>query len=522
MESQTLNRKPIKFWPPIEGNREIIVERMTKKLFPESIYCQKHALLRKGEAFETAKKIEEACFVLANDHFEKNSDDHGCSAVQLYGKEISRLMIEALKQGWRSRETVFDISGGPRDFLHAGSARELLSPLMEEGNSYTKICFSNRSFGIEAARVAEPILMSLKKQLVEVDLSDFIARRPEDEALEVMRVFSAALEGCELKRLNLSNNAMGEKGVRAFESLLRSQNSLEELYLMNDRISEEAAKALCEMIPSAEKLKVLHFHNNMTGDEGAVALSELLMRSPRLEDFRCSSARVGIAGGITMSESLETCTGLKKLDLRDNLFGFEAGIVLSRTLEKLPGITELYLSYLNLEDEGSTAIFDALKQSVPCLEVLEIAGNEITEKSAFSVADFLSSKEFLKKINLSENELRDEGAVLIGRALEGSNPQLRELDLSSNELRRVGARCLAQAIVSNKPDFVLLNINGNVLSEEGIEEVKEILKAGGGRLESVLGPLDENVPEGEEEEEEDGDEEGVVDCEIQNLCLNVN
>jgi Ran GTPase-activating protein 1 len=37
------------------------------------------------------------------------------------------------------------------------------------------MCFSNRSFGLGAARVAEPILVSLRDQLKEVDLSDFIA-----------------------------------------------------------------------------------------------------------------------------------------------------------------------------------------------------------------------------------------------------------------------------------------------------------------------------------------------------------
>jgi Ran GTPase-activating protein 1 len=85
-----------------------------------------------------------------------------------------------------------------------------------------------------------------------------------------MRIFSKALEGSVLRYLNISDNALGEKGVRAFSELLKSQESLEELYVMNDGISEEAAKALSELIPATEKLKVLHFHNNMTGDEGAM------------------------------------------------------------------------------------------------------------------------------------------------------------------------------------------------------------------------------------------------------------
>ncbi|KAI3686677.1 hypothetical protein L1987_80360 [Smallanthus sonchifolius] len=127
---------------------------------------------------------------------------------------------------------------------------------------------------------------SLKGQLTEVDLSYFIASRLEEEALEVMSMFSSALEGSNLRYLNLSNNALGEKGVRVFSELLKSQSNLEELYLLNDWILEEVAQAVVELIPSTKKLKILHFHNNTTEDEGAIAISQLLKKSPVSENFR--------------------------------------------------------------------------------------------------------------------------------------------------------------------------------------------------------------------------------------------
>lgn len=517
--TQTFNQRltSIKLWPPSQGTRLQLVERMIKNLITPSIFSRKYGLLSKEEAEKDAKQIEEIAFANANQHFEKEPDGDGGSAVQIYAKESSRLMLEVLKRGPRAKEdgevtsekittgheTVLDLSGGRRSFIDAEEAEELLKPLNEQGNSYTKICFSNRSFGLEAARVAEPILLSLKDQLTEVDLSDFIAGRPEAEALEVMNIFSSALEGCTLRYLNLSNNAMGEKGVRAFGSLLRSQNNLEELYLMNDGISEEAARAISELIPSTEKLRVLQFHNNMTGDEGAVAISEIVKRSTVLEDFRCSSTRVGSEGGIVLAEALRTCTHLKKLDLRDNMFGVEAGMVLSKTLSAFSDLTEIYLSYLNLEDEGAEALAQALKESAPSLEVLDISGNDITAKSAASLAACIAAKQFLSRLNLAENELKDEGAILIGKALEEGHGQLQEVDLSTNLIRRAGARLLAQAVV-HKPGFKLLNINGNYISDEGIDEVKDMFKNSPG----LLGPLDENDPEGEDLDE-DADEEGA-------------
>ncbi|XP_059660504.1 RAN GTPase-activating protein 1 [Cornus florida] len=531
MDSSRVTRKmSIKLWPPSQSTRLMLVERMTKNFITPSIFSRRYGLLSREEAEEDAKEIEGVAFATANQHFEKEPDGDGSSAVQLYAKESSKLMLEVLKRGSRrketgeetkveaSYETTFDISGGRRAFIDAEEAEELLKPLSTPGNKYTKICFSNRSFGLDAAHVAEPILSSIKDQLREVDLSDFIAGRPETEALEVMNIISSALEGCELRYLNLSNNALGEKGVRAFEGLLKSQSNLEELYLMNDGISEEAARALCELIPSSKKLKILQFHNNMTGDEGAIAISEIVKQSPVLEDFRCSSTRVDSEGGVALAEALGTCTNLKKLDLRDNMFGVEAGVALTKALSEFANLTEIYLSYLNLEDEGSKALTEALLKSAPSLEVLEMAGNDITVEAAPALASCIAAKQTLTKLNLSENELKDEGTIVIAKALEEGHDQLIEVDLSTNSIRRAGARILAQAVVC-KPGFKLLNINSNFISDEGVDELKDIFK----NSPDVLGPLDENDPEGvdyDEEAEEDGaDNEDELGSKLQDLNI---
>ncbi|EOX94775.1 hypothetical protein QUC31_004675 [Theobroma cacao] len=529
--SQALQHRllSVKLWPPSYSTRLMLVERMTKNLTTPSIFSRKYGLLSSEEAEEDAKKIEELAFATADQHYKKEPDGDGSSAVQIYAKESSRLMLEVIKRGPTVKdgeladkntalhETVFDISGGRRAFIDAEEAEDLLKPLRQPGNSYTKICFSNRSFGLDAANVAAPILSSIKDQLTEVDLSDFIAGRPESEALEVMNIFSSVLEGCHLRYLNLSNNALGEKGVRAFGALLKSQNNLEELYLMNDGISEEAARAVSELIPSTEKLKVLQFHNNMTGDEGAIAISEILKRSCALEDFRCSSTRVGADGGVALAEALKTCTHLKKLDLRDNMFGVEAGVALSEALSLFANLTEVYLSFLNLEDEGAEALANALKESAPSLEVLEMAGNDITAKGAASLAACIASKQFLTKLNLAENELKDEGAILIAKAIGEGHGQLNEVDMSSNAIRRAGARLLAQVVVK-KPGFKLLNINGNFISDDGIDEVKESFKS----WPDMLGPLDENDPEGEDDEdaeEENAENESELESKLKDLKI---
>ncbi|KAL5230205.1 hypothetical protein ABZP36_028981 [Zizania latifolia] len=147
-----------------------------------------------------------------------------------------------------------------------------------------------------------------------------------------------------------------------------------------------------------------------------------------------------------------------------------------------------------------------------------MAGNEINAKAAHALAECLIAMQSLKKLTLAENELKDDGAVVIAKSLEDGHSDLKELDVHTNMLQRVGARCFAQAI-TNKPGFVQLNINENYITDEGIDEVKEILKGGKNSLD-VLGPLDENDPEGEAEDdydEEEEEDEGELDSVLQGL-----
>jgi Ran GTPase-activating protein 1 len=505
----------------------MLVERMTDNLSSVSFFSRKYGLLSKEEAAENAKRIEETAFLAANDHEAKEPNLDDSSVVQFYAREASKLMLEALKRGPTSqkqehekeprpetvevKETIFDISRGDRGFVDEKLAEELLRPLAEEGNSYTKICFSNRSFGLDSARVAERVLIEVQRNLTDVDLSDFIAGRSEAEALEVMTIFSSVLQGCELRSLNLSDNALGEKGVRAFGSLLKSQKTLEELYFMNNGISVEAARAICELLPSVERLRVLHFHNNMTGDDGAEALSGLVRNCTALEDFRCSSTRVGAEGGIALVGALGAGNRLKKLDLRDNMFGKKCGVALSRALSGHLGLTEAYLSYLGFQDKGTIALANSLKEGAPSLKVLEIAGNDVTVKAAPALAECLGLKRMLTKLVLSENELKDEGSVVICGALVEGHEHLKELDLSSNFISGVGAKAAAESVI-NKPDFDLLNIDGNCISEEGIDAVKDVLRRGVKGV-TVLGSLEDNNAEGEGDdyEDEDNDEDGDED-----------
>lgn len=133
------------------------------------------------------------------------------------------------------------------------------------------------------------------------------ARRPlpqEDEALEALRLVAAALSTARLRSLDLSDNALGEKGLRAAADALRSPG-LGALALQNVGCSVHACAALQELLPAgACSLARLALFNNMSGDEGAGHIAALLGRCPGMADFRMASSRVGPAGGIRLAQAL--------------------------------------------------------------------------------------------------------------------------------------------------------------------------------------------------------------------------
>ncbi|KAJ7557896.1 hypothetical protein O6H91_04G014300 [Diphasiastrum complanatum] len=535
-------------WPLSDGARESVVDRITQNLTSMSFFSEQQQQqpqarrIEWSEAAAHAKRIEHAAFLAAQrcvSAANTADDPRGSWRVRIYAQEGGKLLLGVLKaaryghsdvalsfeseitirNGDSVKEEVrvsvqkeiFDISGGKRDFLDKARADDLLKPLLAPGASYSSICLSNWSFGKDAAEVAAACIAPIKEKLVEVDLSDIVAGRPEVVALEVMRILSGALEGSDLRSLNLSDNALGEKGVRAFSSILRSQGSLEKLFFINNGISEEAAVAICQLLPSGKNLRTLHFHNNMSGDGGSLALSTLVSSTERLEDFRFSSSRVGKKGAIALAEALKGGKSLKRIDVRDNMFGPEGGIALGNALTQHRWLTDVYLSDLALEDKGAIPVLQALRTAAPSLRILDLGGNEITEKAASYIANCIEKKTFLEKLGLSENELKDGGVVIVSKSLIKGHDSLRELDFSSNDLGRLGALAAAQA-VSNKPSFKLLLLDGNHISEQGVDALRvELLKGRNGV--EVLGSLEDN----EDEEDLEGEDEEAEEVSLSSL-----
>jgi Ran GTPase-activating protein 1 len=247
---------------------------------------------------------------------------------------------------------MFHFEDNRRELVSKERATFLLANLPPvEPSSYTAVNLSNKSFSDEAASVIGEALSALSN-VTTVNLSDMIAGRPEDEALRVLERICSSLNNCNLVEVDLSDNALGEKGVRACSGVLINKEHLERLFVCNNGMSAAAASLIADILlfrgAAPTKLTQFHFFNNMSGNGGALALVRVLAASPGLVDFRFATTRAGREGSAAVATALAHCPALMRLDLSDNTFAGEGGLALAASLR---GMRQL--EFLNLRDTGT-------------------------------------------------------------------------------------------------------------------------------------------------------------------------
>jgi Ran GTPase-activating protein 1 len=398
----------------------------------------------------------------------------------------------------------FDLEG-KRELLTKERAIELFQ-IITKDNAHTveKIRLSSKSFDSASAEVAAAKLR-LMKNLRYADLSDIIAGRETSIGLKVLSIFSKALVETPLLWVDLSDNALGPRGVNVCEPLLSSSGTLEGIAFRNDGLSKEACyeiKRLFLKLSSPTRLKKLLFWNNMSGDGGGEAIAELLIQSPFMEDFQLSTTRCGEKGGTALCAAFKHCSMLQKLDISDNTFNVAGAVELSKSLRSLPRMVELNIGDLNFKDEGVAHLLKALVQPVcPVLEILDISLNDISDESLKFLPDALAGKKQFKRLVVKGNyDLGNKGCVIIAKTFTAAgftSNLLEEIDLQECDVHDRGASFLATSLVpsiqTRHKNFKLLNLDDNRISDSVSATIQDKFSAiGNNALEVKIDEQDED------------------------------
>jgi Ran GTPase-activating protein 1 len=401
------------------------------------------------------------------------------------------LVALALRRG-------LDLDSGARELLDGERARVLLGAAVQRASGASgaaRLC--SKSFGAAAAAEAARALQQLPA-LSRADLSDIIAGRPEAEALEVLRTIVGALPAGSLTALDLSENALGEKGVRALADTLRGFQQLREAKFMNNGLSELSVALLEQALPTG-RLETLHFHNNMSGSGGAKAAAKIVLAAPKLRDFRMSSSRVRADGGIELLRALHVRTlTLMRLNLADSMFDQACTAELIACLPELHALTDLVLRDTGVAKQSLLKAL-ALDANVPLLAVLDLSGLELEPKDGAAMGKIVAARPRLRKLWLDDNELESAGVIKLCQHA-GVHCMLETISVQTNQVGSQGARALAKFALASKT-VARVDLNDNQI---GAAAVAAITKKLGDRL----GKLDDNAEEDDpDDSDEDEDEE---------------
>ena len=91
----------------------------------------------------------------------------------------------------------------------------------------------------------------------------------------------------------------------------------------------------------------------------------------------------------------------------------------------------------------------------------------------------------LRRLNLHDNEIREEGVRHLTEALTHSNCKLNSLNLSFNIIGNEGAKHLAEALTHSNCKLNSLNLSSNIIGHEGVKHLAEALTHSNCKLNSL-------------------------------------
>jgi Ran GTPase-activating protein (RanGAP) involved in mRNA processing and transport len=145
---------------------------------------------------------------------------------------------------------------------------------------------------------------------------------------------------------------------------------------------------------------------------------------------------------IGLSDSFERERGLEALKLSNNQIDVQGARLL---LKLIPTIRKLDLSSNELGDEGAITLFDAAVSSTS-LRTLILSSNQLTVACVPSLVALLGQSTPLRSLHLDHNSLGLEGVTMIVKALAG-NTTLEKLGLRANKIGDEGLKCISDFLM---------------------------------------------------------------------------
>uniref|UniRef100_A0A8D0AY05 Ran GTPase-activating protein 1 n=1 Tax=Sander lucioperca TaxID=283035 RepID=A0A8D0AY05_SANLU len=328
---------------------------------------------------------------------------------------------------------------------NAESVEELVCEI-EQYHGLRALRLEGNTVGVDAARAIAKALETLCV-FQRCYWSDMFTGRLRSEIPTALRSLGSALmsAGARLTELDLSDNAFGPDGVKGIEQLLKSPSchTLRELRLNNCGMGIGGGKILAEALIECHrqslahgaplKLRVFIAGRNRLENEGASALAKAFQVIGSLEEVHMPQNGINYAGVMALASAMRHNPELRLLNLNDNTFTKRGTLAMAQALRHLRNVQVINFGDCLVRSEGAIALAAVLREGLPILKELNLSFGEITEAAALVVAQAVTDKPHMEKVDLNGNCLGEEGCEALREAMENMDKGDMLASLSDDE-----------------------------------------------------------------------------------------
>ncbi|AWP06248.1 putative NACHT LRR and PYD domains-containing protein 12-like [Scophthalmus maximus] len=134
-------------------------------------------------------------------------------------------------------------------------------------------------------------------------------------------------------------------------------------------------------------------------------------------------------------------------------------------------LRELDLGYNSITDSGVGTLVEGLNDQYCRLKTLRLQGCEVTPRGCKHLATALTQSLKLRELDLSRNEIGDDGLRHLSDGLRAPECQLETLKLSQCNIEQMGCYHLASALHANPDYLTALDLSINMVGDEGANEL---------------------------------------------------